>query len=309
MPAAKTPVAWPSVRSARPATQVTAGSADRPAPGGAWPEMRLLGVDFTCAPSPRKPIVVAHGRREGDTLHLERLERLRKLADYEAMLAEPGPWLGGFDLPFGLPRGFVEAHALGDSAAAVVTELHRRCQGRRMAFRALVDAWGNGRPAGQRLVHRATDRACVPMSSSPLQTRYVPVGFMYFEGFSRLVRAGVHVPGLHAGDSARVALEAYPARAAHALVGARSYKNSEAADRAGAREDIVRALTRGEGGFGLRLALPRALRETLIEDTSGDALDATLCLVQAGWAARQPAHGLPPDVDAIEGWIVGPPTR
>lgn len=277
-----------------------------PAPPGADLAPRLLGVDFTCAPSARKPIVVAHGRREGDALHVERLDRLRTLAEYEAMLDEPGPWLGGFDLPFGLPRAFVEAHALGDTAAAVITELHRRCEGRRMAFRALVDAWGNGRPAGQRLVHRTTDRACVPMSSSPLQTRYVPVGFMYFEGFARIVRAGVHVPGLHAGDAARVAVEAYPARAAHAVVGARSYKNSEAADRTEARVHIVRALACGEGGFGLRLVLPRALREVLIEDPSGDALDATLCLVQAAWAAGQPAHGLPAEVDAIEGWIVGP---
>ncbi|MBK9133056.1 MAG: DUF429 domain-containing protein [Betaproteobacteria bacterium] len=268
---------------------------------------RLLGVDFTCAPTPRKPIVVAHGRADGDTLVVERLEHLTALAAFEALLAEPGPWLGGFDMPFGLPRAFVEAHALGDTAAAIVDELHRRCDGRRMAFRGLVDAWGNGRPAGQRLVHRATDRACRPMSSSPLQTRYVPVGFMYFEGFARLVRAGVHVPGLHAGDAARVAVEAYPARAAHAIVGARSYKNSAAPDRVEARAAIVQALMRGEGGFGFRLSLPRTLRATLIDDTSGDALDATLCLVQAAWAARQPGHGVPVDVDVIEGWIVTAP--
>ncbi|MBI5719383.1 MAG: DUF429 domain-containing protein [Burkholderiales bacterium] len=269
----------------------------------------LLGVDFTSAPTARKPIVVARGHREGETLHVRRLDRLAALPAFEALLAEAGPWCGGFDLPFGLPRAFVEAHALGDSADAVVAELHRRCGGRRMAFRDLVDRWGNGRPAGQRLVHRATDRACTPTSSSPLQTRYVPVGFMYFEGFARLVRAGVHLPGLRAGDTKRVALEAYPARAAHALVGARSYKNSDAPDRAEARAAIVRGLVRGEGGFGLALALPRALRESLIDDASGDALDATLCLVQAAWAERQPAHGLPPGVDAVEGWIVGAPAR
>jgi len=267
----------------------------------------LLGVDFTCAPTPRKPIVVARGVREGGTLRLHRLQRIEKLAGFEDLLAEPGPWFGGFDLPFGLPRAFVDAQGLGSTADDVVAELHRRCEGRRMTFRAVVDAWGNGRPAGQRLVHRATDRACRPMSSSPLQTRYVPVGFMYFEGFARLVRAGVHVPGLHAGDAARVAVEAYPARAAHAIVGARSYKNSAAPDRVEARAAIVQALMRGEGGFGFRLSLPRTLRATLIDDTSGDALDATLCLVQAAWAARQPGHGVPVDVDVIEGWIVTAP--
>lgn len=266
----------------------------------------LIGVDFTCAPSRRKAIVVAHGRRTGEILQVQRLARLATLAEFEALLAEPGPWLGGFDLPFGLPREFVEAHALGARADGVVQELHRRCEGRRMAFRALVDAWGNGRAPGRRLVHRAADVACVPVSSSPLQTRYVPVGFMYFEGFARIVASGAAVPGLVRGDARRVALEAYPARAAHALVGARSYKNSEAAERTAAREAIVRGLQRGAGGFGLRVALPRALRDELVADASGDALDAVLCLVQAAWAERQPRFGLPRRVDAVEGWIVGP---
>jgi hypothetical protein len=266
----------------------------------------LLGVDFTCAPTPRKPIVVARGTRDGDTLRLHRLQRIEKLAGFEDLLAEPGPWFGGFDLPFGLPRVFVDAMGLGASADAVVHELHRRCEGRRMAFRALVDAWGNGRPAGQRLVHRATDRASLPTSSSPLQTRYVPVGFMYFEGFVRLVRAGVQVPGLRSGDASRVAVEAYPGRAAHAFIGARSYKNSDAADRTEARVAIVRALQRGEGGFGLRLEVPGALREAMIEDASGDPLDAVLCAVQAAWAERQPRQGMPASVDPVEGWIVGP---
>ncbi len=278
-------------------------------------DLTLLGVDFTCAPSRRKPIVVAHGRRARDALHLQGLDSLATMVDFEARLAWPGPWFGGFDLPFGLPREFVDALALGATASAVIHELHRRCEGRRMSFRALVDTWGNGRPAGRRLVHRATDRASAPTSSSPLQTRYVPVGFMYFEGLARLVRAGVHLPGLHHGEArgeprgepSRVAVEAYPRRAAHALIGTRSYKNSDAADRTDARVAIVRALQRGEGGFALRLQAPRALREAMEQDSSGDHLDAVLCLVQAAWAERRPDHGVPPQTDVVEGWIVGPP--
>jgi len=270
------------------------------------PGVALLGVDFTCAPSARKPIVVARGRREGAHLHLQALDRQRTMEAFEALLAEPGPWFGGFDLPFGLPREFVESHALGATADAVIGELHRRCESRRMAFRALVDAWGNGRPPGQRLVHRLTDRALPPSSSSPLQTRYVPVGFMYFEGFARLVRADVTVPGLRRGDGRRLAVEAYPGRAAHAFIGARSYKNRDAPDRAEARALIVHGLEQGAGGFGVRLVAPAGLRDELLADASGDALDATLCLVQAAWAQAQPGHGLPPDVDPVEGWIVGP---
>ena len=278
-----------------PATRV-------PPPG----QPTLLGVDFTCAPTRRKPIVVARGRRSSGLLQLDALERLTTLEAFEAHLAAPGPWFGGFDLPFGLPREFVASLALGTHAAAVIAELHRRCEGRRMAFRALVDAWGNGRPAGQRLVHRATDRAGLPISSSPLQTRYVPVGFMYFEGLATLVRAGVHLPGLVPGDPARVAVEAYPGRAAHALIGPRSYKNSAAADRTEARAAMLRALQRGEGGFGLRLVAPRELHEEMRQDSSGDPLDALLCLVQAAWAEQQPGRGVPRGTDAVEGWIVGP---
>jgi hypothetical protein len=42
----------------------------------------------------------------------------------------------------------------------------------------------------------------------------------------------------------------------------------------------------------------------LIDDASGDALDAVLCLMQAAWACEQPDFGLPPQLDPLEGWIV-----
>ncbi len=265
--------------------------------------MQLIGVDFTCAPTRRKPITVARGRRVGAVLRLEALEALPTLAAFETLLAEPGPWLGGFDFPFGLPREFVQSLGLGSSSAAVMAEVQRRCPNR-MAFRALVDAWGNGRPAGQRLIHRATDGAIPGLSSSsPLQTRYVPVGFMYFEGYARVLASGASVPGLHEGAAERVALEAYPGLLAFELVARRSYKNSEEPDRLIARKDIVDALEQGRTRLGLRLKLTHAQREALVDDASGDRLDAALCLVQAAWASMQPGHGLPAEVDVVEGWI------
>ena len=264
---------------------------------------QLLGVDFTCAPSRRKPITVARGERHGATVRLSRVDALPTLTDFESLLVEPGPWLGAFDFPFGLPRAFVDALELGDSSAAVSAELHRRCADR-MAFRALVDAWGNGRPAGQRLIHRVADRAMAGISSSsPLQTRYVPVGFMYYEGFSRLVAAGASLPGLHAGDAARVALEGYPGLLAFELIGCRSYKNDASAERLIARKDIVEALEQGRTRLGMRLKLTHAMRDALVDDAGGDRLDAVLCLMQAAWAADRPAHGLPAAVDPLEGWI------
>jgi hypothetical protein len=265
---------------------------------------QLLGVDFTSAPTRRKPITLARGRLLGSVLRFERLDVFNDFGAFEAALAGAGPWLGAFDFPFGLPREFVEALQLGDSTDAVMLELQRRCADR-MAFRALVDAWGNTRPAGRRLVHRTTDGAMPGITStSPLQTRYVPVGFMYFEGLSRLVRAGVTIPQLRAGDPLRVALEGYPGFLAHELIGHRSYKNNDEPDRLIARKDLVDALEQGRTRLGLRLKLTHAQRDNLVDDASGDRLDAVLCLVQAAWASARPSCGLPARIDPVEGWIV-----
>lgn len=269
------------------------------------PDLRLLGVDFTSVPSRRKPITVAHGRLTGGVLRLESVQALPDMASFGALLAEPGPWVGAFDFPFGLPRVFVDELALGADVGAVGAAVHSRCTDRR-AFQALVDDWAGRRAQGRTLPHRATDRALGGVSStSPLQTRYVPVGFMWFEGMPQLLAAGVHLPGLRAGDATRVALEGYPGALAYALIGRRSYKNDAGAARLIARKDMVEALEQGRVPDAPRLKLAHAQRDALVDDASGDRLDAVLCLMQAAWAVRQPGWGMPQAVDPVEGWIVG----
>jgi hypothetical protein len=123
-----------------------------------------------------------------------------------------------------------------------------------------------------------------------------------------LVDAGVHLPGLHAGDATRVALEGYPGLLAREVLGTRSSKSDTKAkqtpDRLIARIDLVDALDRGATRLALRLKLTHAQREELIADASGDRLDAVLCLVQAAWASTRPGFGLPAQIDPLEGWIV-----
>jgi hypothetical protein len=100
---------------------------------------------------------------------------------------------------------------------------------------------------------------------------------------------------------------------AREVLGARSYKADDRArqtpDRLIARKDLINALEQGTTHLGLRLKLTHAQRDTLADDASGDALDATLCLMQAAWAQTKhlsgdARYGLPVDMDPIEGWIV-----
>lgn len=268
---------------------------------GAFPA--LAGIDFTSAPSRRKPIVVALGRREGDAVVLERFESHTTSETFARWLQAPGPWLGVFDLPFGLPRELVLALGWPTEWRALMRHYAALS---RAEIRATFAAFCAARPAGGKFAHRVTDG---PAGSSP-SMKWVnpPVAFMLHAGVPLLVDADVHVPGLHAGDPLRTALEGYPGLLARELVGARSYKSDTTAkqtpQREAARRELVTALEAGRSRLALRLLLTRAQREALIGDAMGDQLDAVLCLIQAGWAAGQPAHGLPADIDPIEGWIV-----
>ena len=264
----------------------------------------LVGVDFTSAPTARKPIRLAIGLRRGAVVKLERMQALPTLADFEAWLAEPGPWLGGFDLPFGLPRELVQTLGWPTEWSALIAHYAGLSRAEiRDTFAAFCDA----RPVGGKFAHRACDG---PAGSSP-SMKWVnpPVAYMLHAGVPRLVAAGVHLPGLHAGDPGRVALEAYPGLLARELLGARSYKSDDRAkqtpERFIARKDLIEALEQGRGRLGLRLKLSHAQRDELADDATGDKLDAALCLMLAAWADARADYGLPATIDPLEGWIVG----
>jgi hypothetical protein len=264
----------------------------------------FLGIDFTSRPTRRKPITVASGRAASGVVKLERLDAHEDFDGLAATLAQPGPWVGGFDFPFGLPRELVETLGWPDTWAPSMdrfTGLTREQV--RETFAAFCDA----RPAGSKFAHRATDG---PAGSSP-SMKWVnpPVALMMHAGVPLLRAAGVHLPGLHPGDPQRVALEAYPGLLARELIGTRSYKSDERAkqtpERLIARKDLVEALEQGRTRLGVRVRMSHAMRDSLVADASGDRLDAVLCLVFAAWSAGQPNHGLPSDMDPLEGWIVG----
>lgn len=268
--------------------------------------MRIVGVDFTSAPRPAKPIVVAHGCAQRGGMRLEAIETLADFESFERFLRRPGPWVGGFDFPFGLPRELVSDLLWPQDwkkLVAFCAMLSRR------ELRGILDGYRATRPLGRKYAHRATDGPAG--SSSPMKLVNPPVALMFHEGAPRLAAARLHVPGLAAGDRTRVALEAYPGLLARSITRA-SYKNDardrQTPARRAARRAIVAALESGAPRLGLRLACARpALRQRLIDDASGDALDAVLCAIQAAWALRQPNYGLPRHGPRGEGWIVTAP--
>jgi len=264
---------------------------------------RCIGVDFTSRPTRRKPVVLAAGECAGPVLRLRELQAHADFASLAQAVAAPCPWIGAFDLPFGLPRELVET--LGWPRDWLALMRHYRSLSREQ-IRATFKAFCDARPVGNKFAHRACDR---PAGSSP-SMKWVnpPVAYMLHAGVPLLLDAGVHLPGLHDGDRSRVALEAYPGLLARELIGTRPYKSDEPAKqdaaRLIARKDIVAALEQGRTRLALRLKLSPALHERLVDDASGDCLDAVLCLMQAAWASGRPNHGLPADIDPLEGWIV-----
>lgn len=265
--------------------------------------MKIYGVDFTCAPRRAKPITVAVGDFYQNVFTVEKIERLESFSVFEDFLRRPGPWTGGFDLPFSLPRELVRDLRW----PAAWTKLVTHCAAlSRQEFRDVLDRYRATRPVGKKYAHRATDFPAG--SSSPMKLVNPPVALMFHEGARRILAAGVSVPALKAGDPERVALEAYPGLLVRKQLGLRaSYKSDTRSEHTPARKAvralIVKALSEGEP-LGIRVECGKKLNGALVADGSGDLLDAVICAVQAAWASRQPGYGIPATAPRGEGWII-----
>ena len=243
--------------------------------------MLIHGIDFTSAPGRRKGITVASGTLSGRPgerrLAVEGIVTLEGWPQFEAWLRSPGPWIGGFDFPFSLPREAVVD--LGWPQQWELLVRHCAALGR-VRLRELLDAYRENRPVGDKYPHRRGDRAAG--SHSPVKLVNPPVALMFLEGAQRLAAAGVHVPGLREGDPMRVALEAYPGFAVRQLSGGGrpgSYKNDarikQTPEQRGLRRRIVKQLERK--GCPAASACAQAGRCSGLWSTTARATGSTRC--------------------------------
>ena len=148
----------------------------------------LIGCDFSSSPSKRKPIVLALGQARQGRVQLQSLQTFDTLPAFGDWLAQPADWVGGFDLPFGLPRELVETLGWPTDWAACMDHY---CTLERAQIREQFAAFCNARPVGGKFAHRATDG---PAGSSP-SMKWVnpPVAYMLHAGVPLLRQAGVPV--------------------------------------------------------------------------------------------------------------------
>jgi len=271
----------------------------------------ILGVDFTSAPSRRKPIRCAVCELKGGLLVFQDCLTLTTFEQFEALLDSSGPWVAALDFPFGLPRKLLANLGWPEKWEEYIQLIASMDK---TAFEETLAHYRQSRPAGDKLHLRTTDS--LAGSRSPMMLHRVPVGKMFFQGAPRLLRASVSVLPCCPKDDNRIVVEGYPTLVARHCIGKRSYKSDEQRkqnlDQCNARREIVDALCTEsvQSTYGVRVRLDDEMADRLVQEPMGDSLDAGLCALQAAWAYMQRDNGYGiPGGHKVEGWIVDPNVR
>jgi hypothetical protein len=271
--------------------------------------MKIYGVDFTSAPSRQKPITCLACELTEDCLQPDRLIKIASLNEFEVFLKRQGPWLAGFDFPFGQPQTLIDNLGWPPTWAAYVEKVAVMSQ---QEFEECLAAYRQPRPAGDKQHLRLTDIKA--KSRSPMMLFGVPVGKMFFKGAPRLLRAGLSILPCHPTGDNRIALETYPALVARKWLGKRSYKSDDhtkqSVEQAAARRELLHELCSDQlpYHYGLSLKLSAGLANDCVQDPTADSLDALLCAIQTAWAYTQQerGYGISATCNPNEGWIVDP---
>ncbi|NJK72424.1 MAG: hypothetical protein HC926_03635 [Synechococcaceae cyanobacterium SM2_3_60] len=110
---------------------------------------RIFGLDFTSAPSRRKPIVCAEAIRTDGQLNVLRFLPLTSWAAFELWLGTPGEWLAGVDFPLSQPRCWLAAMGWGETWPEMIAMLAGLTKAE---FVACLDDYRAQQPVGARSI-------------------------------------------------------------------------------------------------------------------------------------------------------------
>ncbi len=207
--------------------------------------MNIYGLDFTSAPSRKKPITCAVCEITHNSLKLNECLKLSSFTEFEAFLRWDGPWLAALDFPFGQPRKLITSlgwHVL-DKPALYTWEGYVEMissMGKKPFEEALL-RYCASRSVGDKHALRRTDVRAG--ARSPMMLHRVPVAKMFFQGASRLLASGVSILPCRPTNDSRKVVEGYPALVARRWIGKCSYKSDDrarqTADKVAARQRIL----------------------------------------------------------------------
>ena len=271
--------------------------------------MEVIGVDFTSRPCRAKPITKACCQFDNEWLHIVSFEDITSFDGFEALLQRPEPWIAGIDLPFGQSRKLVTNLGWPLSWSGYV-ELVASMS--REEFVEVLESYKAPRSKGDKEHRRLTDERAGAIS--PQKLYGVPVGKMFYEGARRLLCSAASIEPVRPTSDGRVIVEAYPALVARRWAGRGGYKTDTKSKQSEAhriaRIQIVDGLVSDQFQevYGYALQFSDHDRDRMIDDSTGDQLDAVLCAVQATWAwlKRNEGYGIPENADLLEGWIIDP---
>jgi len=185
--------------------------------------MKIFGIDFTSAPSGKKPITVAECElKRGGNLIVQKIHSLTSFDAFEKFLKQKGPWIAGIDFPFGLSGIFLSTLGLSHDWKTYTQKLTRRP---RTEFEKKIKNFKSKHSSPYKEPLRFTD--VLASAQSPLKLVNAPVSKMFYEGSKIILRSGASILPCPPKRGNRILLEAYPALMARRF--AESYK-SEAKD-------------------------------------------------------------------------------
>jgi len=252
--------------------------------------VKVAGVDFTSAPSRRKPIVVATGVFEGCRIAKVDLQSFSSASLFRAFLESAEFNRVGIDAPLSLPTEFLETVGIASWEESIMWASAQSKDEYFAAIRAFVTA----RPAGNKEPKRACDKLLG--AASPLKLFNPGVGWMHFALAKHLLNLPVAVLPFQTLSGAASLIEVYPGAFAKQRLGNLSYKNDSPGDteRPERRERLLLALDEF-------LEISPAHRKQAVLDAHGDHLDALIALAQTAFSVEEPV----PSGASKEGWIYG----